>query len=126
MFYEEKNMKIVGFHSGHDSSYSILEDGVSVVHNELERFNRRKNSVANSMQFFLDNEKEFNDIKYVTTHRTGGMVWYKYTDSLNKCEEIAKNNGGGLYIVGHHQAHAANAFFSSNFVISSQSVFCLT
>ena len=30
-------MKIVGFHSGHDSSYSILDDGVPVVHNELER-----------------------------------------------------------------------------------------
>ena len=54
-------MKIVGFHSGHDSSYSILEDGVSIVHNELERFNRRKNSVADSIQFFLDNEKNLDD-----------------------------------------------------------------
>ena len=51
-------MKIVGFHSGHDSSYSILDDGVPVVHNELERFNRRKNSVADSIQLFLDNEKD--------------------------------------------------------------------
>ena len=25
------------------------------------------------MQFFLENEKDFSDIKYVTTHRTGGM-----------------------------------------------------
>ena len=66
-------MKIVGFHSGHDSSYSILDNGVPKVHNELERFNRRKNSVADSMQFFLENEKDFSDIKYVTTHRTGGM-----------------------------------------------------
>ena len=58
-------MKIVGFHSGHDSAYSILEDGIPIVHNESERFNRRKNSVDNSMQFFLDNEKDFSDVKYI-------------------------------------------------------------
>jgi len=108
-------MKIVGFHSGHDSSYSVLEDGVSIVHNELERFNRRKNSVANSMQFFLENEKDFSDIKYVTTHRTGGMDKNNYMKSLDECEEIAKSNGGGLYIIGHHQSHAANAFFTSDY-----------
>ena len=34
-------MKIVGFHSGHDSAYSILEDGIPTIHNELERFNRK-------------------------------------------------------------------------------------
>ncbi len=45
-------MKIVGFHSGHDSAYSILENGIPIIHNELERFNRRKKSVANYMQLF--------------------------------------------------------------------------
>jgi len=59
-------MKIVGFHSGHDSSYSILDNGVPTVHNEIERFNRRKNSVANSIQFFLDNEENFDDIIHMT------------------------------------------------------------
>jgi len=108
-------MKIAGFHSGHDSSYSILDDGVSVTHNELERFNRRKNSVANSMQFFLENENNFDDIKYITTHRTGGMVNNKYMKSFDACQQIAKNNGGGIYIAGHHQSHAANAFFTSDF-----------
>ena len=63
----------------------------------------------------MDNEKDFNDIKYVTTHRTGGMINNSYIDSLNKCEEIAKSNGGGLYIIGHHQSHAANAFFTSEY-----------
>ena len=94
-------MKIVGFHSGHDSAYSILEDGIPIVHNESERFNRRKNSVDNSMQFFLDNEKDFSDVKYITTHRTGGMNKNNFMDSLNECENIAKENGGGLYIIGH-------------------------
>ena len=34
-------MKIVGLHGGHDSAYAILENGVPVRHNELERFNRQ-------------------------------------------------------------------------------------
>ena len=89
-------MKIVGFHSGHDSAYSILEDGIPTIHNELERFNRRKNSVANSIQFFLDNEKDLDDIKYMVTHRTGGMVDNKYMDSFNRCQEIIEKNGGDL------------------------------
>ncbi len=108
-------MKIVGFHSGHDSAYSILENGIPIIHNELERFNRRKNSVANSIQLFLDNEESLDDIVYMTTHRTGGMVDNNYMDSFNKCESVIEKNGGKLYIVGHHQSHAANAFFTSNF-----------
>lgn len=108
-------MKIVGFHSGHDSSYSILEDGVPTVHNELERFNREKNSVANSVEFFLENEKKFDDIKYMATHRTGGMADNRYMEAFDKCHSIVKYNGGELFVVGHHQAHAANAFFTSNF-----------
>ena len=35
-------MKIVGFQSGHDPSYCILEDGIPIVHEELERFTREK------------------------------------------------------------------------------------
>ena len=65
-------MKIVGFHSAHDSSYSVLEDGVPKVHNEIERFNRIKNCVANSIKFFIDNDEDVNNIDSMTTHRTGG------------------------------------------------------
>jgi len=108
-------MKIVGFHSGHDSSYGVLEDGIPIVHNELERFNRRKNSVEDSIKFFLKNEVNLNDIKYMAIHRTAGMVKNKYMDSFNKCEELINKNDGELFIVGHHQSHAANAFFTSNF-----------
>ena len=108
-------MKIVGFHSGHDSSYSVLDDGVPIIHNEMERFNREKNAIDNSMQFFLDHEKNFHDIKYMATHRTGGMRDNNYMEAFDKCQSIVECNGGELYIVGHQQAHAANAFFTSNF-----------
>ncbi len=108
-------MKIVGFHSAHDSSYSVLEDGVPKVHNEIERFNRIKNCVANSIKFFIDNDEDVNNIDSITTHRTGGPKDNDYMDDLEMCEEVVKRNGGELYVTGHHQAHAANAFFSSNF-----------
>ena len=35
-------MKIAGFHSGHDSSYAILDKGIPKAHIELERYSRRK------------------------------------------------------------------------------------
>ena len=108
-------MKIVGFHSGHDSSYSILDDGIPVVHNELERFNRRKNSLANSIDFFLKNEYDLTDIKHMSTHRTGGMIENGYLKSFDECQKIIKSNRGNLYVVGHHQSHAANSFFTSDY-----------
>jgi len=52
-------MKIVGFHCAHDASYSVLENGIPIVHNELERFNRRKNTVEDSIKFFLDNTRSW-------------------------------------------------------------------
>ena len=36
-------MKILGFQTGHDVAYSILENGTPVIHEELERFTRQKN-----------------------------------------------------------------------------------
>ena len=33
-------MRIIGFQSGHDVSYCVLEDGVPIIHEELERFIR--------------------------------------------------------------------------------------
>ena len=38
----KKSDKIIGFHSGHDCSYAILDNGIPVLHNELERFTREK------------------------------------------------------------------------------------
>lgn len=35
-------MKILGFQSGHDVSYTLLENGVPLIHEELERFSREK------------------------------------------------------------------------------------
>ena len=104
-------MKILGLHGGHDSAYAILEDGVPTTHNELERFNRQKGCKGDSLQLFLDVEKD-RDFDYIVTNRTGKFKqYYEYTEkTFNSKVPSAK-----LFITNHHQAHAANAFYTSPF-----------
>jgi carbamoyltransferase len=115
-------VKIVGFQSGHDVSYCILEDGVPVIHEEYERFLREKEPLGDGLEWALKNitDDELEDIKYFTEgnpfNRKG-----KYGPICSKDEpyQRMKNHvdkvDGGHYIVSHHQSHAANTFFSSNY-----------
>jgi len=111
-------MKILGFHSSHDAAYGILEDGIPIVHNETERFNRKKNAVADSLKLFIELNSDIKDIDYIATHRTCGVVDHKYHDSFEECKRLVKggrSTDNKVFIVGHHQSHASNAFFTSNF-----------
>ena len=45
--------KIAGFWSGHDCSYFVLEDGLPVIHDELERFSREKEPQGDSVDFLF-------------------------------------------------------------------------
>jgi carbamoyltransferase len=108
-------MKIVGFHSGHDSSYAILDNGIPKVHIEMERYTRRKNAIENSMEAFLMLDEDVDNFTCMSTHRGGGMRLNNYMDSYDELEKIVNKRNGIAYITGHHQAHAANAFFTSNF-----------
>ena len=103
-------MKIAGFCSGHDAAYGIIEDGVPVVHNEIERFNRVKDSEGDSMKFLFDTEASYDDIDYFT-HCIGSKRSNKYRIAFDKCIELSKE----WIRPGHHQSHAANAFYSSEF-----------
>ena len=104
-------MKIVGFHGGHDSAYGILEDGIPVVHNELERFNRQKGCKGDSLKLFLELE-DSRDFEYSVTNRTGKFVqYYGYTEEQFKSSIPSAK----VYITNHHQAHAANTFYTSPF-----------
>ena len=114
-------MKIVGFHDGHDVSYSILENGVPIIHEELERFNRKKMSYGDGLQMFFDHNKE-TDIKYFTHGNPGGrhhMINRNLGENPleydKKRETLEKLNNGKYYLIGHHQSHAAAAFYTSNF-----------
>ena len=42
-------MKIAGVWSGHDTSFCILEDGIPILHAELERYNREKEPQGDSI-----------------------------------------------------------------------------
>ena len=106
-------MKIAGIWSGHDCSYCILEDGRPIVHDEYERFLREKEPDGDSVQFLLDNYDKAGDIKYFASCLPDKKL-VSHDASLNIVGSIVNKNEGNLFFIGHHQAHAANAFFSSN------------
>ena len=104
-------MKILGLHGGHDSAYAVLEDGLPKVHNELERFNREKGCKGDSLKLALDVEDDL-DYDYIVTNRTGKFKQYfSYSQELF----MTKFPKAELFITNHHQSHAANAFFTSDF-----------
>ena len=113
-------MKIIGFQSGHDVSYCVLENGVPIIHEELERFIREKEPLGDGLKMAFERlpADYFDDIKYFTygnlnTRHRGEPV--NHSDYDNRMKEIIKKNNGELYAIGHHQSHAANAFYLSNF-----------
>lgn len=110
-------MKIAGFCSGHDCAYAILENGIPILHNELERFTREKEPIGDAIQFMFDTYNEYHDIDHFTHcwDTWHGGIEVRYPNTFNKMKGIIENNGGKYHIPGHHQSHAANAFFSSNF-----------
>ena len=59
-------MKIAGFCSSHYCSYCILDDGIPIIHNELERFTREKEPMGDGIQFMFDNEDTVDDITHFT------------------------------------------------------------
>lgn len=110
--------KIVGFQSGHDVCYCILENGIPVLCEELERFSRVKWQLDDGLKFFFGRLNPEKNIKYFTFGNLGnreesGLFKDKASDITMK--SILKKNDGKYYEFGHHVSHAANAFFTSNF-----------
>ena len=110
-------MKIVGLLSGHDCSYCVLENGIPIVHNELERFIREKEPPGDALEFFF----KHNDIKDIDYFISGDFQsdrsnWKVPENSKNYSDAISMiGDDSKFYQIGHHQSHAANAFYSSNF-----------
>jgi len=107
-------MKIAGLWSGHDCSFCVLEDGKPLIHAEYERYNREKSPPGDSSNFMFDRYPEWPAI----THFASVYPKKKLTER-EESYSLLKNhidaNGGKLYFCSHHKAHAANAFYSSNF-----------
>lgn len=113
-----KTNKILGFQSGHDVSYCLLENGIPTIHEELERFTREKEPLGDGLEMAFQRlpANILSNIKYFTYGNPGsrgGICGGKEAD--NKMKSLINKNKGEFFIVGHHQSHAANAFFSSNF-----------
>ena len=84
-------MKLLGLHGGHDSAYTILEDGIPVVHNELERFNRQKGCKGDSLKLFLEQETD-KDFDYIITNRTGKFIQYLDIQKKNLNQQFHLQN----------------------------------
>lgn len=108
-----EKIKIAGFCSSHDCSYAILENGIPILHNELERFVRSKEPSGDGIEFMLNTYKDVNEIKHFT--HCVDTTFSQYKETLNQLNEVVTKNGGKFHMPGHHASHAANAFFSSNF-----------
>ena len=113
----KKRNKIIGFNSGHDCSYCILENGVPVVHNELERFTRKKEHLGDALSFLYQTSDKYKDVKHFTqvVDNWKGGFRVRYPDTAVKMDELIEKNNGSFHYFGHHFTHAANAFYSSNF-----------
>src|SRR3989344_3032882 len=114
-------MKIVGFQSGHDVAYCILENGLPIIHEEQERISRKKMELGDGLKFFFSRFNEnVDDIKYFTFGNRNGRTGKWQTrcgdlESNDKMNKILSQNNGSYHQLSHHACHAANAFYTSNF-----------
>jgi carbamoyltransferase len=111
-------MKIVGLACGaHDTAYCIMEDGITNIHEEYERFSRVKEQQGDILKFFFEQNPDIGKVDYFThfVMRWRGGLANQYPESFQKMREHIDSHGGKYIEISHHKAHAANAFFSSNF-----------
>jgi len=110
-------MKIAGLCSGHDCSFAVLDNGIPIIHAELERYLRVKEPLGDSLEFLFDkypNYKEISHFSHCVDTWNGG-IRERYPETYAKMNMLLSKNGGKFYEPGHHESHAANAFFSSNY-----------
>ncbi len=107
-------MKIAGFWCGHDCSYTVLENGMPLIHAEYERYNREKCPPGDALNFLSERSPDHAEdiVHYASIHPIRKTK--EYPESYQKALETAEKNGGKFHFFSHHRAHAANAFYSSN------------
>jgi predicted NodU family carbamoyl transferase len=109
-------MKIVGYQSGrHDVSYCILENGVPIIHEELERLVRVKEPFGDGLKMFFERIENTDDIDHFVFGNPYLDKKYVDDNSQNKLNNLLDITNKKHWIIGHHKSHAANAFFSSNY-----------
>ncbi len=102
-------MKVAGLWHGHHCSYCILENGKPSIVASLERYAREKEARGDAYLFLKENGHDEDDINYWAGVEDLSEI-KKHESQKHPSEEFEHDS----FTVGHHQAHAANAFFSSN------------
>ena len=109
-------MRVIGFHSGHDCAYCVLENGVPVIHEEYERISRIKEGCGDALDFYFKRSHNVDDCIFAHVEHHPGGVRSLYSESWERMmDQINSSENGGFYEPGHHQSHAANAFFTSDY-----------
>ncbi len=118
-----KKVRIVGYQSGkHDVSYCILENGIPIIHEELERLIRIKEPWGDGLKMYFERIGEESKVDYFAF----GNPYFAYTNGKwdSRCssketndlrDKILARDNAEFHTIGHHKSHAANAFYSSNF-----------
>jgi len=121
----------------HDASYCIMKDGKVLIHAEIERYNRMKETMSNTLEYvFEDHNDIIESIDYwvtvsqpsISRHRFGcygnpptekhcpkGVSDDAFRECINKVELLSEKKGRKVIFVPHHTSHAANTFFSSTY-----------
>ena len=107
-------MKIAGLWSGHDCSFCVLEDGKPLIHAEYERYNREKSPPGDSTNFMFERFPSWKSVTNFASVYPKKKLLEK-EGSFKVLKNHIDTNDGNLYFCSHHKAHAANAFYSSNF-----------
>ncbi|AAM01314.1 carbamoyltransferase family protein [Methanopyrus kandleri] len=103
-------MEVVGIHHGHDAGAALIRDGEIVAAANEERFSRKKfhrGFPERSLQFVLERS---NDVDVLAV---AGL--YRKRKDLERVRDIAEELEVPVYLVEHHAAHAASAYYTSGF-----------
>lgn len=96
--------RVAGLWSGHDASCCVFDDGRPLLHIELERHNRQKETPGDSIEILKKHYREWDSVdEYVSCYPIRKLEQYS---SYSTVKDVT--------FIGHHNAHAAHAFYSSN------------
>ena len=109
-------MRIVGFQSGaHDVAYCILENGVPIIHEELERLIRIKEPKGDGLKLYFDRVGEDLHVDNFRALPKSNNVYFDYGWSVNLHDDY---EGGEFILCGQalEKKKGSAVVFPSNFM----------
>lgn len=108
MSWRYRKVNVLGLWSGHDASWATLDSAGSVLeHCEIERHVREKEPAADSIAWYEQLGGNIDAIDAIAT------CWS--TDKLRASPLYDSIVHKRMHVIGHHEAHAADARFASQF-----------